>query len=125
MSDTVSAAIRLVNELVEAADVAKNAGLRLLFADLKDELARISREVRNLTEERNTLRNQLQVLTSTSSSIRLRGDLYFTETGNGPYCTSCFDARNELNQVVPISRYLDVIGKFNCGVCGSYYKGES
>ena len=70
------------------------------------------------------LKSALSQKTEGKPKLKIEGDLYYTEDGDGPFCTACFDSKDKLVRVSPMGTQFHVIAKFRCNVCKGHYHGS-
>jgi hypothetical protein len=120
----ISTAIGLTKQLLALADATKDAEAKLVIADLQIQLAELKVQLAGLIDENRELKEAVKTKSQGKPKLSLKGDLYFTEDGDGPYCTACADTTDKLVRVSPMSETFHDICKFKCNVCQGHYQGE-
>ncbi len=122
MPDVVTAigtAITLTRQLLDLANASKDAKSKLLIADLTIQLADVKMRLAELIEENAILKSELKRESSSRSEITLKDGLYFTESGDGPFCTGCYDDRKKLIRLTEMGRKFRDLGHYTCPSCKS------
>jgi hypothetical protein len=129
MTDVISAiqtAIDIVGKLRNLSKKVEDAEIRMLLADLSNELADAKLEVANLkttlaqeTEKVVQLRSQLSARTEIKP--RVRDDAYEFDGEEGVFCTACYDANDKKIRLKDMPRDFLFAGKWECPVCKSTY----
>ena len=123
MPDVVAAittAISLTRQLVEIADATKDAKSKLLIAELSVQLAEVKMRLADLIEENTNLKTQLKRAQSSESEVALKDGVYYSVSGDGPYCTACYDDKKKLIRVTEFEEGFRHFGRFNCPVCDAF-----
>ena len=96
------------------------------LADVNIELATLKTKMAELINENLELRIELKELKLASESstpeMTLKGDLYFDKSGDGPFCTACFDTTRKPIRVVAQNPMFDDFGKHRCPICKTHYQ---
>lgn len=121
---SITTAIGLTKQLVDLADTTKNAQAKLVIADLQIQLAELKVQLAELIDENRELKSALSRKTEEKPKLKIEGDLYYTEEGDGPFCTACFDTKQKLVRVTPMASTFHTIAKFRCNVCHGHFHGS-
>ncbi|NJM68537.1 MAG: hypothetical protein HC851_24175 [Acaryochloris sp. RU_4_1] len=91
----------------EVEDVQKRGEFMRIIGELSLELAetqiRLSSELRakeDLERVIKELQKEIDELKTPTVAVTLKGNHYFTEDGQGPYCVGCYDAKRRLARVL-------------------------
>ena len=58
------------------------------------------------------------------SEVLVRGDVYYKQDGDGPFCTACYDTDRKLIRLPEMGQHFQAFGKYRCNVCHGRYQGE-
>ena len=125
----VQSALDLTNSLRGIAEKSKDAETKLVIADLQLALADLKIEIARLKTESHDLREQLAKRSATpqiGEDIESRNGLYYLRQprpgqADGPYCTRCYDADDQLILVSGLGAAFRHFGKWRCPQCKSHY----
>jgi CMP-N-acetylneuraminic acid synthetase len=125
---SLSIAVDLVKQINSAAKQFKSIEISNAILDLNDEIiqARISlvkanEEIVRLLEENQSLKSQIR---AHKEPELLLGDdnLYYRQDGKGPYCTDCYDTKQQIIFLRNIQNTpLSIRGKYKCNVCKGFF----
>lgn len=129
---TVSSGIDALKKLTDLAVKTQNIELqegilelRSQLLEIKESLLEVKEENFNLREENKGLKQKVVELeTQTQGKLILKESVYYTESGDGPFCTGCFDNNQKMIRVSELSGNFRLLGKYKCPVCGAKYSGE-
>jgi len=126
---SISTAINLAKRLKEIGANAKNAEFKNLLADLSLELADVKLRLAEVMTENASLKEQKEGLKAHAHDggalTTGEGGLYYKPSGDGPFCTGCFDTKR---QVVRLSRQkppFDNLGEYECPACKQFYNSRT
>lgn len=120
----VGDAIKLVRQLYELSAVAEDPKAKLAVAELQMELAELKTKIADLINENTQLKKDLEWATSTSVEMVLKDDVYYKPSGDGPFCTTCYDSKRQLIRLTEMSKLFREVGRWNCNACKAKYGGE-
>ena len=120
---TVTAAINLTKQLLGLAVVAKDANAKLVIADLQVQLAELKTRLAELIEENNQLKQEIRKVSATETDVVLKKGMYFTQDGDGPFCTACYDSKKQMIRVSEMGAAFHPIARWRCNVCNATYGG--
>lgn len=125
MSDvisTASSALQLVSRLREINRKIANSEFANALADLSIELSELKIQVASLLEENDQLKRQL--LQRPSEALEFKGFAYYTRSGDGPFCSGCYDSHGKSIRLTRLSGPFTAFGSHSCPSCKeSYHKG--
>ena len=120
----VTAAVATFKQIVEVANLAKDAKTQRLVSDLELKLAEVKSHLAELTNENTELKDRLRQR-GDKPKMTSRGDVYYTDAGAGPYCTTCFDVGGNLIRLTPHApHFARSFGKYKCNHCDGDFQGE-
>jgi hypothetical protein len=123
----------MIKKAANAADAIKNAdlidaiaNLRLESAKLKSTLASAEERILEIKQENDTLKAKIKVLEQSAINLdkpTLRDGFYYSQDGDGPFCTVCYDKNKEFIRVIPLPSILvsTGMGKYKCQNCRTTY----
>lgn len=89
----VTTALNIAKKLREVNEKTKDAEIANLIADLMMQLAEIKSQSADLKIENSDLKEKIRQLENVESEkMILKDDAYYTEDGDGPFCTKCYEA---------------------------------
>lgn len=129
MSDVVSAiqtAIEIVSRLRSLSKKIEDAEIKMLLADLSNELADAKLEVANLKtslaqESERALKLSILLSEKSSAKPKLKDGAYEFDGEEGLFCTACFDSKNQRIRLSATPRDFLFAGKWTCPVCNANY----
>lgn len=98
--------------------------LRSTLVDTKNLLVETKSEVVNLKEENDTLKTRIKVLEQSAINLDkpiLRDGLYYSQDGDGPFCTVCYDKNKQLIRVTTVKRPFNDFGDYQCQNCDAFF----
>jgi len=121
----------MIKKAANAADAIKNADLIDAIANLKLESARLKStlagaEVRilEIEQENEALKAKIKVLEQSAVNLNkpiFRDGLYYSQDGDGPFCTVCYDIKKEFIRVTAFTRPFKTLGKYRCQNCNAIF----
>ena len=110
----ITAVVGFSKQIVEAAKLAKDAKTQKLVADFELKMAELKSRVAELINENTELKDRLRQR-GDKPKMTSRGDVYYTDAGAGPYCTTCFDVGGNLVRLTPQTpHFARSFGKYKC-----------
>ncbi len=116
---TMSSAIEITKKLVSISSISKDADAKLMIAELQLNLAELKSTMADLVNENSELRSVIASHKTPRPTVTVKDGLYYTENGDGPFCTTCFDDKDKLIRLTEAAVELQVFGKYRCNVCKS------
>lgn len=83
---------------------------------LRESNERLQEEVNRLKIENESMRKSVP-----SKDVVLKDGIYYTQSGDGPFCTGCYDVKRQLVRLTRVPRSLETFGKFKCPSCKEFY----
>lgn len=120
----IGAAITLTRQLLDLADATKDAKSKLLIADLTFQLAEVKRRLAELIDENTHFKTELETAKKSHADVDFKDGLYFLRSGDGPFCTACFDRDKKLIRPTALPETLHSQGKFKCPECQTLFGGH-
>lgn len=122
----IQAAIDIVSKLRSLSKKVENAEIKMLLADLSNELADAKLEMANL---KNLLAQETEKSTKLSALLsaentpkpKVKEGVYEFENEEGLFCTACFDAKDKKVRLQNMPRDFLFAGKWTCPVCKAAY----
>jgi regulator of replication initiation timing len=124
--DSISTAVTIARRIKEINDKIKDAELKNYIGDLMNELGDLKIAIAELKEENAELkmrRNKENLDNEKRITMTIKEGLYY-DGDDGPFCTGCWDSRNQKIRLSQMSRVFHDIGKFNCPICKAKYGGR-
>jgi hypothetical protein len=129
---SLSAAVSLAKTVMEVAKKADNVELIRAIAELNLEMANANLGMANLTnqlaelrQENIQLKGEIQELKESAKSerqLRIGEDgFYYDATGDGPFCTGCFDKNRTTIRLQLDKSALRSFGKYRCPSCHLHF----
>jgi septal ring factor EnvC (AmiA/AmiB activator) len=127
---SISSAIDLAKRLIDIGEKSKNSELILAIANLNLELSNAKLALANsigemaeLKAENADLKQRIKDLEKQSEEkLVLKGELYYTAEGDGPFCTACQDSKHQKIRVRELPSAASMLGKYQCPICKTPYK---
>jgi len=122
---TMQGAIELVETLKQISAKVKDEEIRRMVADLVTELdlqlVGAKHHLAELLGENSRLKTELQLLKSHFSreeGLLVRNGLYFSASGDGPFCPHCHDAKRQVIRLTKqMSPWKEDYGEYACPAC--------
>lgn len=129
---TVSTGIDALKKLTDLAVKTKNIELQEGILELRGQLLEIKEALLEAKEENFSLREEnksmkrkvVELETQTQEKLVLKDGLYYTESGDGAFCTACSDNSQKKIRVAGTAREFTILGKYQCPICKTYYSGK-
>ena len=129
MSEVLSAiqtAIDIVSKLRNLSKKVEDAEIKMLLADLSNELADAKLEMANLKnslaqETEKSIKLSALLSAKNESKPKIKEGVYEFENEDGLFCTACFDARDKKVRLQNMPRDFLFSGKWICPVCNAGY----
>lgn len=117
----LSGAAEAVRILATISKMVTNAETKIAIAELQVQLATINTTVAELMEE-NTKLKALLAATAEHESLVITNGMYYTQQGDGPFCTACFDVRKQKVLLTGLPRGVrNLAGTHKCNACQGKY----
>jgi hypothetical protein len=93
--------------------------LREQLLSVKETLLNNREETLALKEENSQLREKVKQLEAgqQQEELILQNGLYYKASGDGPFCTACYDSQEHRIRVSEMPSAMSVLGKYECPVC--------
>jgi hypothetical protein len=98
--------------------------LSLNLAETQIKLSDRIREIDELKEQASNLQKEIENLKDPKTKLILKLGLYYSESGDGPFCTGCSDNNQKRIRVNELSGSFKALGKYKCPVCEAKYLGK-
>ena len=121
--ENVAKAIELTKTLLKAKVAIQNAEVMMALADLSTELAQVKVQAAELLVENQQLKERVKKL-SEPPEVTVRNGVYWKESGDGPYCTTCYDVGRRLVRLQELTIDAHIFGKWCCGSCQTHFSGK-
>ncbi|EHH1187278.1 hypothetical protein OTE47_004254 [Vibrio vulnificus] len=128
MSDvlsSISQAIGLVKRLREVSKNIEDAEFKSLLADLNLELADTKLALAEVIEQNTKLKLEVNELKNSQGSnlskLEYREFAYFDSSDDGPFCSGCYEAKNQKIRLRKASPTFRTFGHHKCPVCKQYF----
>ncbi|MDP1796960.1 MAG: hypothetical protein Q8K78_05745 [Planctomycetaceae bacterium] len=123
MFDSIGKAVEIAQRVGVLAQKVANLDLQEAVVELRTELVNVKMELVNLLEENSRLKIELATILTEQPETMKIGEykMYFTETGDGPFCTSCFDVRGLKVRVPEGPPTFRPIYRYRCPECKAIY----
>jgi hypothetical protein len=83
---------------------------------LKESNEFLEEKVKRLEKENESLRKCVP-----GKEVVLKDGSYYSQAGDGPFCTGCYDVKGQLVRLTKVPRPFETFGKFKCPSCHQYY----
>jgi hypothetical protein len=104
----------MIKKAASVADAIKNAdmleaiaNLKLESVRLKSTLASAEEKILDIEQENKALKAKIKALEQSAVNLNkpiLRDGFYYSEDGDGPFCTFCYDNNKKVSRVAPASQ---------------------
>ena len=127
MIQTVEKSIQLTKKLLEINKKIQNADLSNYLSDLKLELAEVKSGMSELMIENAELKRKIDQLNhaqgdkSSDLIFNTKENAYYSSTGEGPFCSGCYDTQNNKVRLTRISGTFSRLAKYKCPTCKATY----
>jgi regulator of replication initiation timing len=129
---TVTTGIDALKKLTDLAVKSQNIelqegilGLRSQLLEIKESLLEAKEQNFDLREENKELKQKiLELETQTEEKTIVKEGVYYAESGDGPFCTGCFDSNKKKIRVSTLSDGFEALGKYQCPTCKAVYSGK-
>jgi regulator of replication initiation timing len=123
----------MIKKAANAADAIKNAdlidaiaNLRLESAKLKSTLASAEERILEIKQENDALKAKIKALEESGINLNkpiFRDGFYYSDDGDGPFCTVCYDKDKKFIRVIPLPSIVvsSGMGKYQCQNCRAFY----
>ena len=121
---SIQAAIDLAKKIKEISEKTKDAEFKNMVADLSLELANAKQRVAQLLDENGKLKAELQLArhhSSRAEGLTIRNGLYFSASGEGPFCPHCYDSKGQVSRLVKQRENWVEFGDHMCPACKNYF----
>lgn len=117
----LSSAADALRVLATISKMVTNSEAKIAIAELQVQLATINTTVAELIDENTKLKAQLAA-TAEHESLVLKDGMYYTQQGDGPFCTTCFDVRKQKVLLTCLPRHQrQLVGTHKCNACPAKY----
>lgn len=124
---SVSTAITLAKRLNEIGKNIQDAEFKNLLADLSLELADVKLRLADVMGENADLKTEilsLKAQNNTEKNLIAKGNMYYDEDGDGPFCTGCFDIKQKLVRLAKQSEPFSELGEYKCPGCNEFFNSK-
>jgi len=124
---SVSTAISLAKRLNEIGKNIQDAEFKNLLADLSLELADVKLRLADVMGENADLKREILSLRNQSQpqkKLLAKNNMYYDESGDGPFCTGCYDIKKQLVRLVKQSEPFNELGEYKCPGCGEFFNSK-
>lgn len=120
----ISGAIAAASKIKELADRTSNLELKELLVELREKLLDVKGENLEFREELDKLKAENKRLLA-PPEVKIEKGMYYRLTGDGPYCTNCYDGKDKMIRLVETSEREQYSLHMNkqCPNCKTYYVG--
>ncbi|EHW0643083.1 TPA: hypothetical protein N2811_004655 [Vibrio parahaemolyticus] len=130
MSDvlgSIGQAISLAKRLREISKNIEDAEFKNLLADLNLELADTKLALADVMEQNSQLKLEVNELKNSQGSnlsqLEFRGFAYYSASDDGPFCSACYETKNQQVRLSKVSGTFRTFGHHKCPSCKQYYGG--
>ncbi|EGQ8102542.1 TPA: hypothetical protein ACN33E_002860 [Vibrio parahaemolyticus] len=131
MSDvlgSIGQAIGLAKRLREISKNIEDAEFKNLLADLNLELADTKLALADVMEQNFQLKAEVNELKNSQGSnlnkLVFKGFAYYTQDEDGPFCSACYEVRNQQIRLSKVTGAFTTFGHHKCPSCNEYYGGS-
>lgn len=131
MSDVFSSigqAISLAKRLREISKNIEDAEFKNLLADLNLELADTKLALADVMEQNYQLKTKINELKNSQGNnlnkLVFKEFAYYTQDNDGPFCSACYEVRNQQVRLSKVTGEFTVFGHHKCPSCNEYYGGS-
>jgi len=121
---SIQAAIELARRLKQLSEKLRDVELKNMAADLSLQLADVKVRLAEVLDENGRLKARLLLFESHSSraeALVIRGGLYFSNSGDGPFCTHCYDTKQKVIRLTKEKAPFNQFGDYKCPSCKEYF----
>lgn len=129
----IATAISSIKTATEIANLLKTSDENFIKAELKLKLADIMNaladakisiaEFKEIIQEKDSTINELnRKLESKNTELIFKDGAYFTQDGQGPFCTSCYDTKQMRVRLTGMPAGFQDFGKYRCPSCGAQFQ---
>lgn len=119
----IGAATTAIKTIAAFASVMKDAEAKNAVADLLVQMAHLKVQVAELIEDNLSLRQQIK--SAEQPGLTFRNGFYFSENGDGPFCTGCYDKERKTARLTKLEGGIARLKQWQCPVCQMYYNNPS
>lgn len=130
MSDVLGSighAIGLAKRLREISKNIEDAEFKNLLAVLNLELADTKLALADVMEQNSQLKLEVNGLKNAQGSnlnqLEFRGFAYYGANDDGPFCSACYETKNQKVRLSKVSGHFRTFGHHKCPSCKQYYSG--
>lgn len=124
------AAVKLINQYAaEIKDTQKRGELMRIIGELNIELANAQIQLAELkiqnyeqTRRIEELEEEIEELKNPAVRIVLIDGLYYKDDNDGPFCTGCYDTKQQLVRLKQLPETYRVLGNYQCPSCETQYR---
>jgi cell division protein FtsB len=128
MTRTVSTGIDAAKKLADLALQTKNIelqegiiSLREQLITIKESLLEAREEILSLKEENSLLKEKIKTLENgPSEKLVVKNGMYYRPNGDGPFCTGCYDSKQQAILLTDIADSFLPLGTHKCPICKNY-----
>jgi hypothetical protein len=92
--------------------------------NLQAALGSVCTQIKNAIKHCGFASHQIAKPLSQSSAVIVKAGVYYTQNGDGPFCTACYDTGGKLIRLTAFSGHFTVFGRWTCNVCKAHYSGK-
>ncbi|CAH7265607.1 hypothetical protein [Vibrio sp. 99K-1] len=130
MSDVLGSIGQAISLAKRLRDISKNiedAEFKNLLADLNLELADTKLALADVIEQNSQLKLEINELKNSQGSnlnkLEFRKFAYFSLDDDGPFCSACYETKNQQVRLSKVSGAFLRFGHHKCPSCKQYYGG--
>lgn len=130
MSDvlgSIGQAISLAKRLREISKNIEDAEFKNILADLNLELADTKLALAEVIEQNSQMKIEMNELKNSQggnlNQLDFRGFAYYSSNDDGPFCSACYETKNQQVRLSKVSGTFSRFGNHKCPSCKQYYSG--
>lgn len=112
----------------EVKDIQKRGEFMRIIGQLSTELAETQIKLSEYIRENHELQGEVERLLKEVDKLQNKGGVlifrenaYYTESGEGPFCSGCYDGKQQRVHLVPPIRQMQSLFKHTCPVCNTNF----
>ena len=114
----LNTAIDLVKRLRELNDKIQSADIKMLIADLSEQLAEAKISIAELLEKNLKLEEEIKSLKEKKKEeLVFKNGAYYSVNDDGPFCPGCYDKQKSKSRLIRNTGF-EIMGNYRCSVCG-------
>ncbi|CSC91434.1 Uncharacterised protein [Vibrio cholerae] len=125
---SIGQAIGLAKRLREISKNIEDAEFTNVLADLNRELATTKLALADVIEQNAQLKMEVNELKNSQGSnigdLEFRGFAYFKNNNDGPFCSACYETKNQQVRLSKTTGMRQSLGDFKCPSCNQTYSSQ-